>query len=210
VEVEEGVRLIVGKIFDREYLAWKVDGGSMPRLNMVLEELGIQHEEHVVPPEVLATIEEKRKKAAPKNAIALAETKKRKGGGASKVVAKKQKVSTSGPTSAASSISSSGRASADAVEISTENSGSGPIEAMMVAEGVGAPKEASGHRVEGADPPEPSAINPMPAVLGGDSSSSEDAGGVVHGGASPPRVGDGSRRPACSSIFEVLEDEAEL
>jgi hypothetical protein len=80
-EVEEGVRLIVGKISDRQYLAWKVDGGSMPLLNKVLEELGIQHEEHVVPPEVLTTIEEKRKKAAPKNAIALAKSKKRKGAG---------------------------------------------------------------------------------------------------------------------------------
>jgi hypothetical protein len=48
-EVEEGARLIVGKISDREYLARKVDGGSMPRLNRDLEELGIQHEEHVVP-----------------------------------------------------------------------------------------------------------------------------------------------------------------
>jgi hypothetical protein len=31
----------------------------MPRLNRVLEELRIHHEEHSVPPEVLATIEEK-------------------------------------------------------------------------------------------------------------------------------------------------------
>jgi hypothetical protein len=80
-EVEAGARLIIGKISNREYLAQKIDGGTMPRLNRVLEELGIQHEEHVVPPEVLTTIEEKRKKAATKNATALAKSKKRKGAG---------------------------------------------------------------------------------------------------------------------------------
>jgi hypothetical protein len=61
------------------------------------------------------------------------------------------------------------------MEVSAENSGSGPTVAMVAAEGVGAPKDAGGHRVEGADPLEPSAVNPMPAVLGGDSSSWEDA-----------------------------------
>jgi hypothetical protein len=30
MEVEEGAWLIIGKIFDREYLARKVDGGTMP------------------------------------------------------------------------------------------------------------------------------------------------------------------------------------
>jgi hypothetical protein len=88
-EVEEGARLIVGKIFDREYLAQKVAGGTMPWLNRVLEELGIHHEEHEVPTEVLTTIEQKRKKAAAKNAIAAVESKKRKGIGASQVVGKK-------------------------------------------------------------------------------------------------------------------------
>jgi hypothetical protein len=116
----------------------------------------------------------------------------------------------SGPTSAASSVFGSGRASADAVEISAKNSGGGPTEAVAAVEGVGAPKDAGGHRVKGADPPEPSAVNPMPAVLGGNSSSSEDAGGAVRGGASPARAGDGSHcRPAYSSILEVPEDEAE-
>jgi hypothetical protein len=116
----------------------------------------------------------------------------------------------SGPASAASSVSGSGRASADTVEISAKNSGGGPTEAVAAVEGVGAPKDAGGHRVKGADPPEPSVVNPMSVVLGGDSSSSKDAGGAVHGGASPARAGDGSHyRPACSSILEVPEDEAE-
>jgi hypothetical protein len=164
-EVEEGARLIVRKISHREYLAQKVVGGTMPWLNRVLEELGIHHEEHEVPTEVLTTIEQKRKKVIAKNATAAVESKKRKRIGASQVVGKKQKVSTSGPASAASSISGSGRASADAVEVSVENSSGGPTEAVVVAEEVGAPKDAGDQRVEGADPPEPSA-NPMPFCVG--------------------------------------------
>jgi hypothetical protein len=128
------------------------------------------------------------------------------------VVGKKQKVSTSGPASAASSIFGSGRASADAVEVFVENSSGGPTEAVVVVKEVGAPKDAGDQRVEGVDPPEPS-TNPMPSVLGGDSSSSEDARGAVREGAPPlndAEAGDGSRYcPMGSSILEVLEDEAE-
>jgi hypothetical protein len=102
--VEDGAREIVGKITDKEYLARKAAGGTMPRLNRVLEELRIHHEEHKVPPEVLSMIKEKKKKAAAKNAIAAAESKKRKGIGASKVVAKKQKIPMASPTSATSSV----------------------------------------------------------------------------------------------------------
>jgi hypothetical protein len=83
------------------------------------------------------------------------ESKKRKGIGASKVVAKKQKISTDGPTSAASFVSGSTWAFADVVETQK----------------IDAPKDIGGQRVEGADRPEPSAVNPMPGVLGGDSSS---------------------------------------
>jgi hypothetical protein len=77
----------------------------MPRLNRVLEELGIHHEEHSVPPKVLATIKEK-KKATAKNATVAVESKKRKGIGASKVVAKKQKTSTIAVASVVSTTSS--------------------------------------------------------------------------------------------------------
>jgi hypothetical protein len=42
----------------------------MPQLNRVLEEFGIHHEEYVVPPDVLAMIEEKKGKAATKNVTA--------------------------------------------------------------------------------------------------------------------------------------------
>jgi hypothetical protein len=63
----------------------------MSWLNWVLEELGIHHEEYVVPLEVFASIEEKRKKAAAKNATAAAESRKRKGQVGPKAVAKKLK-----------------------------------------------------------------------------------------------------------------------
>jgi hypothetical protein len=67
--------------------------------------------------------------------------------------------------------------------------------------------------VEGMDHLEPYAINPMPAVLGADSSSSEDAGDVGRGGALPTddvEAGNEShRRPAETSVLDVSKDEAE-
>jgi hypothetical protein len=72
----------------------------MPRLNRVLEELGIHHEKHEVSPEVLATIEEKKRRATAKNATVTVKTKKRKG------VAKKQKTSVATDASASSVASS--------------------------------------------------------------------------------------------------------
>jgi hypothetical protein len=81
--VEDGACQIIGKISDKEYLERRVSEGSIPRHNRVLKELGIHHEEHEVPPEVLATIEEKKRKTAAKNVTAAMETKKRKRVGAS-------------------------------------------------------------------------------------------------------------------------------
>jgi hypothetical protein len=56
-------------------------------------------------------------------------------------------------------------------------------------------------------------LNPMPGVLGSDSSSSEDVGDAGRGGALPSddaEVGDESRcHPMVASILEVSEDEAE-
>jgi hypothetical protein len=130
ITVEDYAWEIDRKITDKEYLAWKAIGGTMPWLNRVLEELGIRHKEHKVPPKVLAMIEEKKKVAA-KNAMAATESKKRKGIGASKVVAKKQKISTDGPTSAASFVSGSTWAFADVVEVSTKNS-SGALTEVVV------------------------------------------------------------------------------
>jgi hypothetical protein len=77
-EIEEAARVIAGKISDKEYLAQKSSTGTMSWLNRVFEELGIHHEEYVVPPEVILFIEEKKKVTA-KNVTAVAESKKRKG-----------------------------------------------------------------------------------------------------------------------------------
>jgi hypothetical protein len=67
--------------------------------------------------------------------------------------------------------------------------------------------------VEGADRPEPSAVNPMPGVLGSDSSILEDMGDVGHGGAllsDDAEARDGSRHhPTGTSVLELSEDEAE-
>jgi hypothetical protein len=59
---------------------------------------------------------------------------------------------------------------------------------------------------------EPSAANPMPGVLGGDSSSLEDAGDVRSEGALPSddaEAGNGSHRPTDTLVLEVSEDKAE-
>jgi hypothetical protein len=187
----------------------------MPRLNRVLEQLRIHHEEHSIPPEVLATIEEK-KKAAAKNATAAAESKKRKGIGASKVVAKKQKTSTvvvAFAMSIAFSASRSVRVSANAEEFSTENTSGGPIDIAAEAEKADATEDIGGQRAEDMDRSKPSIANPMPSVLGGDSSSSKDVGDAGHGGALPSddaEVKNGSRRrPADTIVLEVSEDEVE-
>jgi hypothetical protein len=84
---------------------------------------------------------------------------------------------------------------------------------MMEVEKIDALEDIGGQRVEGVDRPEPSAVNPMPGVLGGDSSRSEDAGDAGHEGAHPSNdteARDGSRcHPAGASILEVSKDEDE-
>lgn len=182
-------------------------------MNRVLEELRIHHEEHEVPPEVLATIEEKKKKAVAKNVTVVAESKKRKGIGGPKVLAKKQRIPTAVAASA-TSISGSARASADAEEASAKNSGKGPSLAGMEAE-----KSAmldsfdGGQGAEGVDRPKPSAANPMPGVLGGDSTSSDGAEDAGPGGALPSKdveAGHASRRLLVDiEVLELSEDEVD-
>jgi len=86
--VEVSARRIVGKISEKEYLERKSALGTMPRFNRVFEELGIEYEDYVIPPDILLGLE--RKKDSSK-AVALAESKKREGGGAVKQLAKKRK-----------------------------------------------------------------------------------------------------------------------
>jgi hypothetical protein len=61
VGVEEVTWAIVGAMSDKEFLAQRFESGTMLSLNRVFEELGIHHEEHVVPLKVLASIEKKKK-----------------------------------------------------------------------------------------------------------------------------------------------------
>jgi hypothetical protein len=106
LEIEEAARQIIGKMSDKEYLAQRSVSGMMPRLNRVLEEFGIHHEEYVVPPDVLATIEEKKMKATAKNATTAVESKKRKGMAGPKVLAKRMKTSAAVATPTVSAVSS--------------------------------------------------------------------------------------------------------
>lgn len=100
--------------------------------------------------------------------------KKRKGVRASKAVANKQKISAAMAASAASSVSDSAQASTDAEEGSAQNSGGGltlaEVEVEKLDTDVGSDQGA-----KGVVRPEPSAANPLPAALGGDSSSSDGA-----------------------------------
>lgn len=180
---------------------------------MVLEELGIHHEEHVVPLEVLATIEEKKKKATAKNVTAAAESKKRKGIGGPKVIAKKPKVAVAVATSASSSASGSAQVFADAEEVSAEHSGGGPTLVETEVERVAAPSDAGGSQeAEDVSRSEPSMIDPMLALLGGDSSSAGGMEDVWCGGALPSphaeAVGTARRCPATIEIEDVSNDEA--
>jgi ribosomal protein L12E/L44/L45/RPP1/RPP2 len=186
--VEDGAREIVGKITDKEF--------TMPQLNRVLEELGIHHEEHSIPPEVLATIEEK-KKATAKNA-------------------KKQKtsaVAVASVVSKASSASGSVQVSANAEEFSAENTSGGPTKVVVEAEKVDAAQDIGGQRVEDMDRSKLSAANPMPGVLGGDSSSSKDAGVAGRRGALASDDAEARNRShhclTDTMVLEVSKDEAE-
>jgi hypothetical protein len=100
---------------DKEYLAQRSELGSMPRLNQVFEELGIHHEEHVVPSKVLASIEKKQKVVA-KNATAIAESKKRKGQASSKTLSKRQKIEATSVVSASPATSSASVSEEGSVE----------------------------------------------------------------------------------------------
>jgi hypothetical protein len=60
----------------------------MSRFNCVFEDLGIEYNEYVIPPDVLLGLE---KKKDPSKAMAATESKKRKGGGVRKTLAKKRK-----------------------------------------------------------------------------------------------------------------------
>jgi len=86
--VEVSARRIVGKILEKEYLQRKSALGTMPRFNRIFEELEIEYDDYVIPPDVLLGLEKKKDSS---KAVAAAESRKRKGGGVVKALAKKRK-----------------------------------------------------------------------------------------------------------------------
>jgi hypothetical protein len=84
--VEASTHRIVGKLSKREFVQRRTALGTMPRFNHVFEELGIKHDEYVIPSDVILSLE---KKDAAKNLMATAESKKRSGARAPKAVGKK-------------------------------------------------------------------------------------------------------------------------
>ncbi|XP_066374545.1 cell wall protein TIR4-like [Miscanthus floridulus] len=169
----------------------------MPWLNRVFEEVGIIYWEREVPAEVLASIEKKKKKAYAKNVTSEAESKKRKGAVGSRAPVKKKKksgaplivlaLSSAGSASAASAssedIESSPTPSTDARVASGGDRGS-PVAPVCptsgAVSGAGRPETGvvlacSSHGATSVgERPEDSAVEPMPDVLGGLCSSSEE------------------------------------
>jgi len=196
-KVEEAAIGLVGKISEREYVSRRAVSGIMPRLNRVFEELGIVYWEREVPAEVTASIDKKKKKTSAKNVTAEAESKKRKGTAVAWAPPKKKKKF--GTLVIAPAVSSSGSAGVASVGSEDGQSSSVPSRDMRVAgggdsgspsasvrplrgavSGMGRPEASAAparslHGVtSGAEQPEASAVNPMPDIFGGMSSSSEE------------------------------------
>ena len=203
---------------DREYLVHQAIAGTMPWLNRVFEEFRIHHEEHDVPMKVHKSIEDKERKAATKNVTIVVEARKRKGATMPKVITNMQKTR---DASIAASADASAAASANDDEEVAENVGgaSGSAAARTGGERSAASLDLGGDdlvdtALQGADgglAADPSAMAPMPSILGDETSSSE-GDGTGGGDASLPRegeaAGNGIHRPA-AGLDEVFEDEVE-
>ena len=104
----------------------------MLRFNRVFDELGIEYNDYVIPPDVLLRLEKKDSSKA----IVAAESKKRKGGGAVKQVAKKRKaeVLLEAPvesSSARSSAAESNSVGSGAAEVAKAAPAAGVLEAQV-------------------------------------------------------------------------------
>jgi len=126
--MEVSARRIVGKISEKEYLQRKSALGTMPRFNRVFEELGIEYNDYVIPPDVLLGLEKKKDSS---KAVAAAESKKRRGGGAVKALAKKRKAEVPLETPVGSSSARSSAAESNSVD-------STPLEVAKAAPAAGA------------------------------------------------------------------------
>ena len=196
-KVEEATIGLVGRISEREYTSRRAVSGTMPRLNRVFEELEIVYREREVPAEVLASIDKKKKKTSAKNVTAEAESKKRKGAAVARAPPKRKKksgtlviasvASSSGSAGVASvgseDVESSSVPSADARVASGDDRGSslapvcpasGAVSDAGHPEASVAPARSSHGAVSVGEHPECSAVEPMPDILGGLCSSSEE------------------------------------
>jgi hypothetical protein len=151
--VEVSARRIVGKISEKEYLQRRSALGTMPRFNRVFEELGIEYEDYVIPPDVLLGLEKKKDSS---KAVALAESKKRRGGGAVKQLAKKRRAEVVLETPVESSSARSSGAESNSVA-------SAPAEAAAAG---GAPEVEASRAVS-------SVRAPFASLLGEESSDAE-------------------------------------
>jgi len=111
--VEVSARRIVGKISEKEYLQPKSALGTMSRFNRIFEELRIEYNDYVIPPDVLLGLEKKKDSS---KTVALAESKKRKGSGAVKQLAKKRKAEVLLEAPMESSSARSSAADSDSVD----------------------------------------------------------------------------------------------
>ncbi|XP_021301870.1 uncharacterized protein LOC110429740 [Sorghum bicolor] len=183
--VEVSARRIVGKISEKEYLQRKSALGTMPRFNRVFEELGVEYDDYVVPPEVLLGLEKKDSSKA----VAAAEAKKRKGCGAVKQLAKKRKVEVVLETPLESSSARSSAAESNSV--ASVPAGAAPaggvpeVEASRAVSSVRAPfASLLGEESSDAEAPEASpAREANPAVA------ESPAREALAGGGSPPKDG---------------------
>ena len=162
----------------------------MPRFNRVFEELGIEYNDYVIPPDVLLGLEKKKDSS---KAVAAAEARKRKGGGAVKQLAKKRKTEVLPEAPVGSSSARSSAAESNSV-------GSAPV-------GIAEDTPDAGGLVSRAVS---SVRAPFASLLGEDSSNAEaprasPAREASAGGGSPPkeRQGESSDEAESASVRRI-------
>lgn len=187
-EVERSTSKILGEIFKKEYLSRRAIGGTMPQLNQVFEEMKVKYKDRRVPEKILKSVEEKATKAS-RSALApvatvRAESKKRKDSDVSKAVARKWKVAKIDIDSAdevAENVHGAGDASQPQISISQ------PDEDLM---GLSV-KATAAPRVEAT------VVNPLPCILGDDSSEFE--GDATGAGSASASFSEETSEKACRS-----------
>ncbi|XP_021317600.1 uncharacterized abhydrolase domain-containing protein DDB_G0269086-like [Sorghum bicolor] len=206
--VEVSARRIVGKISEKEYLQRRSALGTMPRFNRIFEELGIEYEDYVIPPDVLLGLEKKKDSS---KAVALAESKKRKGGGAVKQLAKKRRaevvVETPVESSSARSSGAESNSVASAPAGAAAAGGAPEVEASRAVSSVRAPfASLLGEESSDAEAPEPS-----PAREANPAASEGPRVASVGGGSPPKEVQvESSDEAESASVRRIRRAEAPL